>query len=106
MLITPNTPPTRFFPMGWGVGWTITSNIVLFLLTVLVVIDTRLRFDRIAGRMAGGTIASRVDAFLYGHDLQPVFLPARNKKSNTKTEDEAEAEVKVDVEAQPVPEPS
>jgi ABC-type transport system involved in multi-copper enzyme maturation permease subunit len=97
-LVTPNTPPTRFFLMSWDVGWTITSNIVLFLLTVGVVVDTRLRFDRIAGRMTGGAIASRVDAFLYGHDLHPVFLPARKKK--------AKAEAKVEAEPQPVAEPS
>jgi hypothetical protein len=73
-LITPNTPP--WFPMGWELAWTITSNIVLVLITIAVIADTRLRFDRLAGRIPGGAVASRVDAYLYGHALQPVFLPA------------------------------
>ncbi len=92
--IPPNSPPTTFFPMSWSLGWTITSNIVLFLITILVVVDTGLRFDRIAGRMAGGKLQSRVDEFLYGHALQPVFLPARTGKKKAKTK----------VEPQPAPE--
>jgi ABC-type transport system involved in multi-copper enzyme maturation permease subunit len=85
--IPPNAPPTTFFLMSWSLGWTITTNVVLLIITMLVVADTRLRFDRIAGRMAGGPVQSRVDEFLYGHALQPVFLPARKsrKKSSIET---------------------
>jgi hypothetical protein len=91
-IVPANAPPTRFFPITWGLGWTISTNIVLFLLTLLVVADTRLRFDRIAGRMAGGGLESRVDAFLYGHDLRPVFLPGRKKKAAAESEAKIEAE--------------
>lgn len=100
--IPQNAPPTTFFPMSWGLGWTITTNVVLFVITLLVVADTRLRFDRIAGRMAGGALQSRVDEFLYGHALQPVFLPARKSKPKGKGKEKIEGEVKV--EAEPVPE--
>jgi hypothetical protein len=34
-----------------------------------------LRFDRLAGRMAGGAVATSVDQWLRGHSNQPVFLP-------------------------------
>ena len=71
--------------MSWNLAWPLTTNIVLFVITILVVADTRVRFDRIAGRITGGAVESRVDAFLYGHSLQPVFLPAR-KKAEPKAE--------------------
>jgi ABC-type transport system involved in multi-copper enzyme maturation permease subunit len=89
-LIDPNTRPNVFFPMSFEHGWTLTSNLVLLLITIMVVADTRLRFDRIAGRMAGGAVESRIDAFLYGHDLKPVFLPARSKKTKAKGEAKVE----------------
>jgi len=94
-LVTPNTQPTAFFPIGWNLAWALSTNIILLLITALVVADTRLRFDRIAGRMAGGAVASSVDAFLYGHALQPVFLPTRSPKArtNAKVEPEPVAEV-------------
>ncbi len=40
-MLPPNTAPTVFFPMSWGLAWPLTSNIVLFLITILVVADTR-----------------------------------------------------------------
>jgi len=95
-LIAPNASPTIFIPMGWGVAWPLTTNIILLLITILVVADTRLRFDRIAGRMAGGAVASSVDAFLYGHSLQPVFLPSGKA--------EVKAKAEANVEPQPVAE--
>jgi hypothetical protein len=95
-LIAPNAPPTMFFPMSWGLAWPLTTNIVLLLITILVVADTRLRFDRLAGRMAGGVVASSVDAFFYGHSLQPVFLPTGSAKVKGRAE--------ANVEPQPVAE--
>jgi len=103
-LATPNTSPAVFFPMSWSLAWPLCTNIVLFLITILVVADTRLRFDRIAGRMAGGAVASSVDAFLYGHTHRPVFLPTRKKRAEAEVE--LNASPKADPEPQPVAEPS
>jgi ABC-type transport system involved in multi-copper enzyme maturation permease subunit len=91
-LIPPNAPPTRFFPMSWSLAWALCTNIVLLVITMLVVTDTRLRFDRIGGRITGGTVASSVDAFLYGHALQPVFLPSGRPKTKTKAKVKSEPE--------------
>ena len=53
------------------------------LFTILIVLDTSLRFDRIAGRMAGGTVATTVDAMVHGTAHKAVFLP--DQKSSRKT---------------------
>jgi ABC-type Na+ efflux pump permease subunit len=73
-------PPTAtpWFPMSWSNGWALTTDLVTLLFTVLVVVDTSLRFDRIAGRMAGGKVATAVDALVHGDFHQPVFLPGTN----------------------------
>jgi ABC-type transport system involved in multi-copper enzyme maturation permease subunit len=76
-LITMKTPP--WFPMGWKTGWAVTTDLVSLVITILVVADTALRFDRIAGRMAGGAVAATVDSWLHGHSLRPVLLPGRKK---------------------------
>ena len=66
-----------WFPMRFAVGWPLSVDLVTLVITFLIVLDTSLRFDRIAGRMAGGAVASTVDRWLHGHTLQPVFLPDR-----------------------------
>jgi ABC-type Na+ efflux pump permease subunit len=64
-----------WFPMTFELGWALTTNLTTFLFTVLLVADTSFRFDRIAGRMAGGTLATTVDAMVHGTAHQAVFLP-------------------------------
>ena len=83
-LLAPNTRP--WFPMSMSVGWALTTNLTALLFTIMVVVDTSLRFDRIAGRMAGGKMAATVDAFVHGSARQAVFLP-----------DERAARLKTDV---------
>ncbi len=68
-----NSPP--WFPMGFSTAWPLITDLVMVLLTVLIVLETGLRFDRLAGRMAGGAVATSVDQWLRGHSNQPVFLP-------------------------------
>ena len=75
---TINSPP--WFPLSWDVAWPLSLDLVTVIVTVLIVLDTSLRFDRIAGRMAGGAMATGVDRWLHGHTIQPVFLP--DKKSS------------------------
>jgi hypothetical protein len=55
------------------------------LFTILIVLDTALRFDQIAGRMAGGAVATTVDHWLHGRQNQPVFLPSKKKAATKKT---------------------
>ena len=64
--------------MSWRNGWPLTVDLVTLFFTVLVVVDTSLRFDRIAGRMAGGALATRVDAWVHGDAHLPVLLPDSN----------------------------
>ena len=79
-LVGPNTRP--WFPMSFSVGWTLVTNLTTLLFTFLVALDTSLRFDRIAGRMAGGTVATTVDAMVHGTARKAVFLP--DKKASKK----------------------
>ena len=55
-LIPSNARP--WFPMNFQMGWDLTTNLDYRLLSSrsLIVVDTSFRFDRIAGRMAGGTL--------------------------------------------------
>jgi len=78
-LVSLNSTP--WFPMTMSTAWPLTTDLVTLLITLLIVFDTRLRFDRIAGRMAGGAMATKVDEWLYGHSLEPVFIPARKRAS-------------------------
>ena len=76
-LVRLNSPP--WFPMSFAVGWPIAVNLVTLFVTFLIVLDTSLRFDRIASVMAGGAVATTVDKWLHGHTLQPVFLPDKKQ---------------------------
>jgi hypothetical protein len=68
-------PPvtTFWFPLRMAVAWPVTVNGVYLLMTLLIVGDTRLRFDRLAGRMTGGKVAVALDALLYGRPEAPVL---------------------------------
>jgi ABC-type transport system involved in multi-copper enzyme maturation permease subunit len=68
-----NSPP--WFPMSFSTAWPLATDLVMVLLTVLIVLDTSLRFDRLSGRMAGGALATSVDQWLRGGSTAPVFLP-------------------------------
>jgi ABC-type transport system involved in multi-copper enzyme maturation permease subunit len=73
-IIPVNSAP--WFPMSWSNGWALTVDLLTLVLTVLVVLDTSLRFDRIAGRTAGGAVATTVDAWVHGSFHRPVLLPS------------------------------
>ena len=77
-LIPPNTPP--WFPMSFALAWILATNAVTLLIALLTIIDTRLRFDRIAGRMAEGAVAVAVDGWLHGRPGRPVLLKAKPRK--------------------------
>ena len=66
---------------GWGIAWLVIWNLVTLLLTVMIATDTALRFDRLAGRMAGGAMATAVDQWTRGGQTKPVFIPAKRRKA-------------------------
>jgi ABC-type Na+ efflux pump permease subunit len=71
-------PPS---PISLSTAWVLTNDLVMLVLIILTILDTSLRFDRIAGRMTAGTVATTVDQFLYGGQTRPVFLPSNTKPS-------------------------
>ena len=83
-LIPANARP--WFPMSFSMGWDLTTNLTTLLFTILIVVDTSFRFDRIAGRMAGGTLATTVDAMVHGTTHQAVFLPDKKAAKKGKNE--------------------
>ncbi len=88
--IVPSSTPWSI-GISWETGWPLTSDLVTLLITFLIVLDTALRFDQIAGRMAGGAVATSVDHWLHGRQNQPVFLPAKKKRAARKKEPPPEA---------------
>ncbi len=66
---------------GWRIAWVVIWNLVTLLLTVVIATDTALRFDRLAGRMAGGSVATAVDQWVRGGQTRPVFLAAKRSRA-------------------------
>jgi ABC-type transport system involved in multi-copper enzyme maturation permease subunit len=50
-LVPLNSSP--WFPVTWPTAWAITTNVVRLLAAILIVLETRIRFDRLAGRLPG-----------------------------------------------------
>ena len=71
-LLTFNTRP--WFPMSFRLGQDLAFFTQFFLATILIVVETRVRFDRVAGRMTGGQAAVAVDRFLHGAPMAPILL--------------------------------
>ena len=78
-LIPLNSPP--WFPISWSTAWALTTDLVTLVIAILIVVETGMRFDRIAGRMAGGTVATAVDAFLHGPSHKAILLPGRQRRA-------------------------
>jgi ABC-type transport system involved in multi-copper enzyme maturation permease subunit len=54
-----------------GYAWPVTVDAVYLLATISIVADTRLRFDRIAGRMTAGRMATAIDRLIHGKPADP-----------------------------------
>ena len=69
-------PPitTIWFPIPMAVAWPLAVDGIYLLSTILIVADTRLRFDRLAGRMTGGKMAVAFDALIYGRPEEPILV--------------------------------
>ena len=71
-MATIRTPP--WFPMTLRLGMDLVFFGLAVVSTVLIVIETRLRFDRVAGRMTGGAAAVAVENLIHGRPMAPVLL--------------------------------
>jgi hypothetical protein len=65
-----------FAPPPWlrpimNLAWPVMTNGIYLAATLLLVADTRLRFDRLAGRMTAGRVATAVDAVIHGRPKAP-----------------------------------
>ena len=66
--------PFVVVPMSFEDAWQTVMLFLYLVLAVVVVIESRYRFDRIAGRMTGGAVEIAVDQFLHGVPMDPVRL--------------------------------
>jgi ABC-type transport system involved in multi-copper enzyme maturation permease subunit len=69
-------PPLAWLAISFGDSWRAVQLLLYLALTLAVVIESRYRFDRIAGRMTGGEVEVAVDQFLHGVPMAPVPLNA------------------------------
>jgi hypothetical protein len=76
-LATFNVPPR--FPMSFRLGTEIVLSSELIVATILLISETRVRFDRVAGRMTGGKTALAIDEILHGRPMAPVRLEGRSQ---------------------------
>jgi ABC-type transport system involved in multi-copper enzyme maturation permease subunit len=67
-----STLPGPLLFSWFGTAWTVLYYVIFAIVTALVIAETRLRFDRVAGRMTAGTAALAVDRFMYGAGGGPV----------------------------------
>jgi ABC-type transport system involved in multi-copper enzyme maturation permease subunit len=70
------TVTALWIPLPAYIAWPLTMNALFLAATLLIVADTRLRFDRIAGRLTEGAASLAVDQFLYGRPEEPVLADA------------------------------
>jgi hypothetical protein len=94
-LIPPSGMATPFswLPISFGDACTIAELGLYIVLTVLVVIESRYRFDRIAGRMTGGDVEVTVDQFLHGTPMAPILLNGASVAKPMSVDDPAEIEI-------------
>ena len=63
-----------WFPMSFRAGMEWMFCLLTLNFTALLVADTRIRFDRTAGRMTGGTTTVALDRLIHGRPMAPVRL--------------------------------
>jgi hypothetical protein len=68
------TTPFAALPLSFADAWVVTQLALYAVMAILVVIESRYRFDRIAGRMTGGQVEVAVDQFLHGIPMAPIPL--------------------------------
>jgi ABC-type transport system involved in multi-copper enzyme maturation permease subunit len=76
-----------WFPMSFRLGFDLIFYSMMISTTSTIIGETRLRFDRIAGRMTGGEKAIAIDRMIHGKPMAPVYLD-QGKKAPTPELDE------------------
>ena len=66
--------PFVVVPMSFEDAWQTVMLFLYLVLAVVVVVESRYRFDRIAGRMSDGAVEIAVDQFLHGVPMAPIRL--------------------------------
>lgn len=89
-------PPltTIWLPLPGYVAWPLATNSLFIIATLIIVTDTRLRFDRMAGRMTEGGVSGALDEMLYGRPEAPELLEAENGLQSEREDSDVLAEVK------------
>lgn len=64
-------------PLSFADAWVAVRLGLFLILTALVVVESRYRFDRVAGRMTGGTAEVAVDRFFHGTPMAPVAMDVK-----------------------------
>jgi ABC-type transport system involved in multi-copper enzyme maturation permease subunit len=72
-----NTPPR--FPMSFRLGMDLVFYGEFIAATLFLIAETRLRFDRVAGRMTEGAAALAIDRLIHGTPMAPVLLDGQSK---------------------------
>ncbi len=82
---------TPWFPMPFrsGMEWMFCALTLSF--TALLVLDTRIRFDRTAGRMTGGTTTIKFDELIHGRPMAPVRLETGPRRAVASVDSGTEA---------------
>ena len=68
-----------WFPMSFRLGQDLVFYSEFIAGAILVVVETRFRFDRVAGRMTGGAAAVAIDRLIHGIPMAPVRLEVESK---------------------------
>jgi hypothetical protein len=72
-------PIARFWtPVPMWIAWPLSRMAVYLLATFFIVLDTGLRFDRIAGRMTEGKVALAFDDLIYGAPVKSFPADSEN----------------------------
>ncbi len=78
-----------WFPMSWHLGSDLVFYGQYLAATLLIVSETRLRFDRVAGRMTGGSAAVAIDQLIHGKPMAPVMLDVKGKATRPELDEVA-----------------
>jgi ABC-type transport system involved in multi-copper enzyme maturation permease subunit len=71
-----------WFPISFRLGTDIVFYSEFIAATLFLVAETRVRFDRVAGRMIGGKTAIAIDRLIHGVPMAPVLLEGRRKAAS------------------------
>jgi ABC-type transport system involved in multi-copper enzyme maturation permease subunit len=71
------SPPT--IPITFDTAYVLIQFVLYLLATISIVVESRLRFDRLAGRRAGGAIAVKVDDLIHGEPLMHAPIASSNE---------------------------